>query len=525
MKNILTKTILEQVDVEALLPDFSVLKVIPKPQAVSAKALIFDKDWAILAILTTNEKPDILQKILDTFTAKKIKFKLYYTDGQSFDKALLWYDQLEMQEALVQKQILANATATGKSAEKYLQDLYSQRWAMDDGQFINEIIRLTFQSWASDLHFQPQVEGIVMRMRKDWVMKSLLQFTHAEFKKYLLKIKFMAGTKMNVDYMPQDGRFDFLVWQADKQKKIDVRVSVMPGLRGEWVVMRFLDAKDGFKTFTDLWFSEDQVAIIQKQLRENYGMILITWPTGSGKSTTLYSMLSYLNLPGKKIITLEDPVEYELPGVEQSQINASKGYTFEEGLKSILRHDPDIIMVWEIRTAETAEIALNAALTGHLVLATLHTNTAIEAITRLLNLGIKPYMLAPALNLVVWQRLVRQLHTCMTWRDASVAESQEIKWVIATMHDVVPRMKLDFTDKVPHAVWCDECQTDWYKGRVAAIELLEMNSDLRQMVVDGKTTMELYGAVRQWWYLTMKEDAYMKMLDGKTTIEEIRRVL
>jgi type II secretory ATPase GspE/PulE/Tfp pilus assembly ATPase PilB-like protein len=222
---------------------------------------------------------------------------------------------------------------------------------------------------------------------------------------------------------------------------------------------------------------------------------------------------------------LEDPVEYEIPGIEQSQINAGKWYTFEEWLKSILRHDPDVIMVWEIRTAETAEIAFNAALTGHLVLATVHTNSATEAITRLLNLGIKPYMLAPALNLIIWQRLVRKLHTCMTWREASMPESQEIKSVITTLHDVTPHTNIEFKDKVPHAVWCDECQTDGYKWRTASVELLDMTQELRQMLIDGKSTMELYGALRQSWFVTMKENAYIKMLEGATTLEEIRRVM
>jgi type II secretory ATPase GspE/PulE/Tfp pilus assembly ATPase PilB-like protein len=194
-------------------------------------------------------------------------------------------------------------------------------------------------------------------------------------------------------------------------------------------------------------------------------------------------------------------------------------------LKSVLRHDPDIIMVWEIRTAETAEIAFNAALTWHLVIATIHTNTAAEAVTRLLNLGIKPYMLAPALNLIVGQRLLRKLHTCMTWRNTSDAEFHEINNVLTTIRDISPRTKIEFESKVPHAVWCDGCQTDWYQGRVAAVELLELTTELRQMIVNEKSSMEIYWAIRQWGFLTMKEDAYMKMLDGKTTLDEIRRVL
>jgi len=525
MKNILTKAILEQTDVDALQPDFSLLRVIAKDQAIKAQTLLFDKEGSTVAILTTNEKPDSLKKIITSLEEKKLKYKLYYTDPVSFEHAALWYDQMEIQDAMLAEKAHQNATATGQSAENLLQELYKQRNNFDDGKFVNEIIRLTFQAWASDLHFQPQVDCVLMRMRKDGVMKVLLQFTPAEFKKYLLKIKFMAGAKMNIDYMPQDGRFDFIVTWGAQERKIDVRVSIMPGLRGEDIVMRFLDSNQWFQTFGDLWFSEEQVAIMKEQLAANYGMILITGPTGSWKTTTLYSMLNYLNRPDKKIITLEDPVEYELPGIEQSQINASKWYTFEEGLKSILRHDPNVIMVWEIRTAETAEIAFNAALTGHLVLATVHTNSAAEAITRLLNLGVKSYMLAPALNMILAQRLVRKLHTCKTEREATEAEWEDIKSELRTIHDISPKTPWQFTGKVPHPVGCDACENDGYKGRVAVTEMLVLTPEIKQMIVNDKSTMEIYGAIRQSGFLTMKEDAYGKMLQGMTTLDEIRRVL
>lgn len=526
MKNTITKTILEKHDVEALQPDFALLKTITKQQATDAESLIFDRDKNTLIVLTTNQKVDQLQKIQEQLAAKSFKTRVYYTDPASFADALVWYDQMEMQEALETKRKQEKAQATGQSAEALLQELYAKRNNFDDGDFINEIIRLTFQAGASDLHFQPQESGILMRMRRDGVLKNLLTFTHAEFKKYLLKIKFMAGTKMNIDYLPQDGRFDFKAVGADgKEKKIDVRVSIMPGLRGEGIVMRFLDSQEWYKTFTDIWFSSEQIEVLKKNLDKNFWMILLTWPTGSGKTTTLYSMLHYLNQPGKKIITLENPVEYELPGIEQSQINIDKWYTFEEGLASILRHDPDIIMVWEIRSAETAEIAFNAALTWHLVLATVHTNTATEAITRLLNLGIKPYMLAPALNMIIGQRLVRRLHSCMTYRDASMAEAAEVKSVIRTIKDISPNTEVSFDGKVPEAVWCDGCQADGYKGRLATLELLEMTNEIRDMILEDKSTMEIYGALRQSWFLTMKEDAFMKMLHGLTTLDEIRRVL
>lgn len=526
MKNALSKTILENKDVQILLPDFWLLRLLSKEQASSAEALVFDREKNTLAVLTTNQKPELLQNILAQLSAKKFKCQVYYTDPVSFQEALSWYDQMELQESIEAQKKQEKAQATWSSAEALLQELYNKRNDFDDGGFINEMIKLTFQAWASDLHFQPQENGILMRMRRDGVLKNLLTFTHGEFKKYLLKIKFMAGTKMNIDYLPQDGRFDFKVLSSDnKEKKIDVRVSIMPWLRWEGIVMRFLDSQEGYKTFTDIWFSTEQIEVLQKNLNKNFWMILLTWPTWSGKTTTLYSMLHYLNQPGKKIITLENPVEYEMPGIEQSQINPDKWYSFEEWLAAILRHDPDIIMVWEIRSAETAEIAFNAALTWHLVLATVHTNTATEAITRLLNLWIKPYMLAPALNMIIWQRLVRRLHSCMTYREASMPEAAEIKSVIRGIKDISPSTEVTFDGNVPQSVWCDECQTDGYKWRMAVLELLEMTNELRNMIVENKSTMEIYGAVRQSRFLTMKEDAFIKMLQGKTTLDEIRRVL
>lgn len=439
--------------------------------------------------------------------------------------ALKWYDDISVQETEAEEQRARQQNALGQSAEEMLQKLYAEKQNYEDGNFLHEVIRLTYQSGASDLHFQPQSDTVLMRMRKDGIMKNVLEFTQAEFKKYLLKLKFMSGVKMNIDYLPQDGRFDFQVDINGKKKQIDVRVSFMPGLRGEGVVMRFLDADEGILTFTDLGFLPETINMIKEHLTKNYGMILITGPTGSGKTSTLYSMLQYMNNSSKKIITLEEPVEFEIPGIEQSQINPLKGYTYEEGLKAILRHDPDIILVGEIRTKETAEIALNAALTGHLVLSTLHTNSAVEAISRLVNLGIKPYQLAPALNLVIGQRLVRKLHTCATKREATLPEQQELKDVVRTINSIDPRRKVEFDGNLWTAVGCDEDSHDGYQGRLAVSEALDVNSDIKDMILNGKNTMDIYAELRNRGFLTMKEDAYIKMLDGKTTLEEIRRVL
>lgn len=525
MANEVTKKILEQEDVKALQPNLTFVKYLPKEISEKAETIVFGGEKTHLKLLTTNVNTLAVQSITDQLAAKGYKTELFYTDSDSFRIALQRYDSINQQEAQAAQDQAETQNALGKSAEALLQKLYAEKANYDDGNFLNEIIRLTYQAGASDLHFQPEDGAVNMRLRKDGIMKHILEFTEAEFKKYLLKLKFMSGAKMNIDYLPQDGRFDFPVDINGKKKQIDVRVSFMPGLRGEGIVMRFLDADEGIRTFTDIGFLPETIEVIKKQLSANYGMILVTGPTGSGKTSTLYSMLQYLNTPGKKIITLEEPVEFEIPGIEQSQINSLKWYTYEEGLKAILRHDPDIILVWEIRTKETAEIALNAALTGHLVLSTLHTNSAAEAISRLMNLGIKPYQLAPALNLIIGQRLVRKLHTCATKREATLPEAQEIKEAIRAINEVAPTQKASFDGNVRTAVGCDEDSHDGYQGRMAVVETLEVNNDIKDMILNDKNTLDIYAELRNHGFLTMKEDAYVKMLDGKTTLEEIRRVL
>lgn len=341
----LTKKILEKEDVKALQPNFTYVKYLPQEISAKAETVVFDGEKNRLQLLTTNANTLAVKSIVDQLATKGYKTELYYTDPDAFQIAIGWYDTIVKQEKTEAEERQLQQNALGQSAEEMLQKLYAEKQQMDDGKFLGEIIRLTYQAGASDLHFQPQQDKVLMRMRKDGIMKNVLEFTQAEFKKYALKVKFMSGAKMNIDYLPQDGRFDFPVDINGKKKEIDVRVSFMPGLRGEGIVMRFLDADQGIMTFTDLGFESQTISLIKEHLTKNYGMILISGPTGSGKTTTLYSMLQYMNDSSKKIITLEQPVEFEIEGIEQSQINPLKGYTYEEGLKSVLRHDPDIIFV------------------------------------------------------------------------------------------------------------------------------------------------------------------------------------
>ena len=283
---------------------------------------------------------------------------------------------------------------------------------------------------------------------------------------------------MNIVHTSQDGRFDFDIIKSGQTVKIDVRVSIMPSLRGESIVMRYLDSTKWIMSFENLWCEDFHVIELNKQIQENFWLILVTWPTGSWKTTTVYSILNALNSPTKKIITLEDPVEYELPGVEQVQINEKKGFTFEEWLKWVLRHDPDIIMVWEIRTLHSAEMAVNAALTGHLVISTIHTNTAAEAITRLLNMWVKPFMLASSLNCIIGQRLLRKIAKPRKI-EADQETNSEIEEFLIDLKAFHPEMDVEYDGYVYQPDKRVNRFSEWYEWRTAVFEMLPISPEIK----------------------------------------------
>ena len=518
--------ILSSEDIKKIKPNLDALKVINRETAEKAEILFFDINWKILKALTTNKNILLINQVKEKVEHKWYKIDFYYTDYEWFTFALTWYDYLKTLENKAKKEIEELKKAEWNTAIELIKKLYQNKNKYSETDFIKEIIRLSFMAWSSDAHFQPEEDWVRLRIRKDWILKKIIMFKHTEFKKYLLKLKSISGVRLNIDYLPQDGRFDFETEKWGKKVKIDVRVNFMPTLYWESVVMRFLDSSSWIRSFSEIWFMWESYNILQRNIEKPYWMILVTWPTGSWKSTTLYSILNKLNLPDKKIITLEDPVEYSLPNIQQSQINPSKWYTYAEWLKAILRQDPDIIMVWEIRDLETAQIAVNAALTWHLVLSTLHTNTAIEAVSRLVNIWVPPFMLAPALNLVIWQRLLRKLCDCKTKIPANYAEKEDIETHLRKIKNVLgSKLDVDFNGNIYKEAWCEKCMYEWYKGRIAAVETFELTEEIKDMIIKKATSLELFQVARENWYITMKEDAYIKMLKGLTTLSEIRRVL
>jgi type II secretory ATPase GspE/PulE/Tfp pilus assembly ATPase PilB-like protein len=518
------KKIVEYSDLKEFTPNLVALERIPFSVAEKTQTCVLDEEEWRLAVLTTNNHPALLQQVLDKLHAQDWKTTLWYTDDHWFSIIKQWYANLLEHTSKQHAERSYRETVRWAEAIQLIKDTYAKKDMLTEGAFLQEIIRLTFMAWCSDLHFQAEEMGVVMRVRKDWILQTVLVFSLQEFQKYLMQIKYMAKVRMNVEAQSQDWRFDMDLTNASQTLKIDIRVSIMPSLRGESVVLRFLDWSKSLLSLDQLGMIPYHQQIIQKNLHKNYGMILISWPTWSWKTTTVYTMISMINDPTKKIVTFEDPVEYELPGIEQNQINEKKWFTFEEWLKWVLRHDPDIIMVWEIRSLESAEMAINAALTWHLVISTIHTNTAIEAITRLLNMGVKPYMLAPAINLVVWQRLVRTLADGLPftpWPDYQKELNNVSQKLFAQTNDawyIYPGTILqpDSTDtSLGHG----------YEGRVWIYECFELNQTIKSMLLSGASTIDIYTHAMDQWFITMKDDGFGKVLKWLTSIAEIERVI
>ena len=330
----------------------------------------------------------------------------------------------------------------------------------------------------------------------------------------------MAKLRLNVTNIPQDGRYYFTV----NNRKIDVRVSVLPTEYGESFVMRLLDSSRHLISFEELGFSGPYLTKIENLTKISHGMILVTGPTGSGKTTTLYTMLAQFNKPEAKIITLEDPIEYHLPGISQSQINEKGGYNFASGLRSILRQDPEVIMIGEIRDLETAETAAQAALTGHVMLSTLHTNSAIETIPRLINIGLPSFMIGPSLNTIIAQRLCRRIcPNCSKPKPIPKAELDELQRVLETIKSVRPAEALAIPDTLPVAEGCEICNHTGYKGRVTVAEFLEIDFEMKDLILNKASTTKMIEAARRKGMITMREDGVLKVLQGITTLEEVHR--
>jgi len=373
---------------------------------------------------------------------------------------------------------------------------------------------------ASDIHIEPEEKQAKNRIRADGILQDVLLFDLKIHKALVSRIKLLSKLKLNVTDRPQDGRFSILLGATP----IEIRASSLPAEYGESIVLRILNPKNLINVEA-LGLREDLSRIFNKEIKKPNGMILVTGPTGSGKTTTLYAILKKLNKPEVKIITIEDPIEYHLEGISQTQVDPKKGYDFAKGLRSIMRQDPDVVLVGEIRDFETAKIALQSALTGHLVLSTLHTNDAAGTIARLQALGEKPNNIAPAINIAIAQRLVRKVcKKCVEFKKASPEDLKKIKKALKGLSKEIKIPELTTSIKIPQAKGCKECNSFGYKGRIGIFEFFLNDTDMEKFILTSPSISSMRELAIKKGMVLMRQDGFIKVLEGTTTIEEIERV-
>jgi type IV pilus assembly protein PilB len=499
--------------------DLSVLGIFTVEEAKEMGAIPFYKDLKDLRIGVTEPRhPLLLEKVEEL--SKKNKVGLYLISKKSLEQGLRFYSKIVRPKAAGEEMVRVIKEENYAELLKVLKDESEQK-KRTSSQMLELIFGASMFYKSSDIHLEPEDHFVKLRFRVDGVLQDMLHISKELQRSIVTRIKILSKLKLNVETVPQDGRITF----GYLGKAIDVRVSALPSAYGEEIVMRLLGTGATSLKLKDLGFSDQALKVLERQLQKPNGMIITTGPTGSGKTTSLYAFLNQLNEPGVKIITLEDPVEYKLEGIVQTPIDHNHDFDFAKGLRAILRQDPDIVMVGEIRDQETAEVSMQAALTGHLVFSTLHTNDAAGAIPRLLNMGIKAFVVAPALSAVLAQRLVRRLcQDCKKPAKLSPTVMEKINYLL----NQIPKsaaVGLPKDLQFFHSEGCDQCRHLGYKGRIGIYEVLENTEAIQKLILAENTSMAEFKKIAvEQGMITMVQDGLLKALQGITDVEEVFRV-
>jgi type IV pilus assembly protein PilB len=498
------------------------LKILKPDTAKNALMMPFFRIGKRLRIAIVDPNNAETKRVIEELKKQKYLLNINLASLVGLQETLKLYESEQYQ---VKKEI--ETTYSEKDIKEYekelvnLADLGPKVETVTSEEGLQLINMGAMKTGASDIHFEPGAKAVRVRFRIDGVLHKVFELDASTYKNLSNQIKYLAKMKLNVSNVPQDGRFSFEL----NQRKIDVRVSDIPTQFGESFVFRLLDSERGLLSYEEMGFKHDYLKKMNNLINMSHGMILCTGPTGSGKTSTLYSILDQFNSPESKIITLEDPIEYNLDGVSQSQINEKRGYNFADGLKSVLRQDPDVVMIGEIRDIDTAETASQAALTGHVVLSTLHTNSAVETIPRLINMGLPPFMVAPALHTIIAQRLVRKVcDSCKVMRSIPEAKLKDIQKTVEAINKIKPDLKIEIPAKLPNSAGCDKCSHTGYSGRIAIHEIINLDYEIRDMILKEESSNNILLAVRRKGLVTMREDGILKVLEGLTTLEEVFRV-
>lgn len=480
------------------------LECIPEIVARAQRAVIFEITDTSIQLATEKVHNYEFFKLLEKKQGKAVVVS--YTTARKIEKALKYY--------------------RGDLREKINQLVTTSIENQSDGdiiQLVNLFLEYASDSRASDIHIEPLENDVLIRFRIDGLLHEALRYPKTLHEKIVFRIKIMSRLQTDEHAMAQDGRFEFKVQDSD----FDVRVSILPTTEGENIVMRLLDSNTYRHTLENLGLSGIDYKRVQSAIEKPHGMILAVGPTGSGKTTMLYTVLEKLNKPDVNIMTIEDPVEYAIEGVQQTQVNSKKNLTFVTGLRSIVRQDPDIIMVGEIRDEETADIAINSALTGHLVISTLHTNDAATTFPRLIEMKVEPFLIASSVNLIIALRLVRKI--CMQCRESYVPSSHELDLLKLQTTVVTSMQKIRGTDDISNVrlyrgAGCKSCGNTGFNGRAGIFELLEVNEDIRLLITKKASAAVINDKAVELGMTTLLYDGVVKALNGTTTIEEVIKV-
>jgi len=508
--------------------DQKIISLIPKEVARRHKIVAFEKNKKTIKVAMQDPRSADAMNVL-RFIAEneKMEIEIYLA---SEDTILEMLDFYEGPSAMVEEAV--ESFKEDALAESIFDDKEENIKKRDEilkdapvTKLVQVIISHAIEGHASDIHIEPLENKYRVRFRVDGILHVSLILPKEIGPVVISRIKIIANLKIEEKRKPQDGRFRFQF----NGKNIDFRVSTLPVLAGEKVVLRILDKEEGLADLETLGLFGSASENVQRAIKETYGMILLTGPTGSGKSTTLYALLKILNNDEKNIITLEDPIEYNLEGLNQSQVKPEIGYTFAAGLRTVLRQDPNVIMVGEIRDAETAELAVHAALTGHLMFSTLHTNTAIGAIPRLIDMGIEPFLLASSLRMVIAQRLVRKIcEECKTEKKISdVVRAKILNEIKDIPESEQKKLEINPNEKTIfyYGKGCDICNGSGFKGRLAIYEVVYLTESIKNLITEKEGNEQLITEEsKRLGYLNIKQDGIVKVLKGMTTIEEVERV-
>ena len=503
------------------------LSIFSAEESNELKAICFFMATNDIRIGAVNpENPKLQERVKQINKDNRSEVKLYLISENSFNFAYQLYRTIpKIRKFVSGVEITEDDIRRYEKGISTFKELNSKLLEISITYMLTLIIAAAIKSRSSDIHIDAEEKGIKVMFRIDCILQDVALLDKKVWPQVVARIKFVAKLKINIEDRPQDGRFTIFM----KNEKIDVRVSALPTAYGESVVMRLLMSSAVGVAFEDLGLRGKAFESLKMEIEKPNGMIVTTGPTGSGKTTTLYAVLNKLNNPGTKIITIEDPIEYKLAGINQSQVDYSKNYTFANGLRSILRQDPDIVMVGEVRDLDTAEIAINAALTGHLVISTLHTNDAAGTIPRLLAMQVKPFLLAPAINAMIGQRLVRRI--CNNCRQPVELDSRLMSRVMKILSEIpetsgskIPAEELKKL-KFYKGGGCEQCQGLGYKGRIGIYEIMVMNKEVENLILTGNVSeYDMRAIALRHGMVTMLQDGLLKALDGITTVEEVFRV-